>query len=124
MNTNQVLNEIESIIKPMKRIDAMLTPEESRLYERYSVEQAQAMARIRPVASTDKADPMLSVQEKIDILTVNMYMFDSTPDKVFVYDDTTESDFYYSQDVGDLPIESVIENVVNAAYEHFLKENV
>ncbi|MCU6294575.1 hypothetical protein [Escherichia coli] len=56
MNVNQVLNEVESIIKPMKRIDAMLTPEECRLYERYSVEQAQEMARIRPVASTDKAD--------------------------------------------------------------------
>lgn len=55
MNTNQVLNEIESIIKPMKRTDAMLTPEECRLYEQYSVEQAQAMTRIRPVASTDKA---------------------------------------------------------------------
>ena len=55
MNVNQVLNEIESIIKPMKRTDAMLTPEECRLYERYSVEQVQAMARIRPVASTDKA---------------------------------------------------------------------
>mgnify|MGYP001446320371 FL=1 len=48
MNTNQVLNEIESIIKPMKRVDAMLTPEESRLYERYSVEQAQAMAMATP----------------------------------------------------------------------------
>lgn len=55
MNVNQVLNEVESIIKPMKRIDAIPTPEECRLYERYSVEQAQAMARIRPVASTDKA---------------------------------------------------------------------
>lgn len=55
MNVNQVLNEIESIIKPMQRGDAMPTPEECRLYERYSVEQAQAMARIRPVSSTDKA---------------------------------------------------------------------
>lgn len=55
MNVNQVLNEIESIIKPMKRIDAVPTPEECRLYERYSVGQAQEMARIRPVASTDKA---------------------------------------------------------------------
>lgn len=48
MNTNQVLNEIESIIKPMKRVDAMLTPEECRLYERYSVEQVQAMAMATP----------------------------------------------------------------------------
>ena len=48
MNVNQVLNEVESIIKPMKRIDAMLTPEESRLYERYSVEQVQAMAMATP----------------------------------------------------------------------------
>lgn len=48
MNVNQVLNEIESIIKPMKRIDAMLTPEECRLYERYSVEQVQAMAMATP----------------------------------------------------------------------------
>lgn len=55
MNVNQVLNEVESIIKPMKRIDAIPTPEECRLYERYSVEQAQAMARIRPVASTENA---------------------------------------------------------------------
>lgn len=55
MNTNQVLNEVESIIKPMQRSDAIPTPEECRLYEQYSVEQAQAMARIRPVASTDKA---------------------------------------------------------------------
>lgn len=124
MNTNQVLDQIESIIKPMKRIDAIPTPEECRLYERYSVEQAQAMARIRPVASTDKEDPMLSVQEKIDILKVNMYVIDASPGKVFAYDDTTESDFYYSLDVGDLPIESVIEHVVTVAYDHFLKENV
>lgn len=48
MNTNQVLNEIESIIKPMKRTDAMLTPEECRLYERYSVEQVQEMAMAIP----------------------------------------------------------------------------
>lgn len=48
MNVNQVLNEIESIIKPMKRIDAMLTPEEARLYERYSVEQVQVMAMATP----------------------------------------------------------------------------
>lgn len=48
MNVNQVLNEVESIIKPMKRIDAMLTPEECRLYERYSVEQVQAMAMATP----------------------------------------------------------------------------
>lgn len=48
MNVNQVLNEVESIIKPMKRIDAMLTPEEARLYERYSVEQVQAMAMATP----------------------------------------------------------------------------
>lgn len=48
MNVNQVLNEIESIIKPMKRTDAMLTPEECRLYERYSVEQVQAMAMATP----------------------------------------------------------------------------
>lgn len=124
MNTNQVLDQIESIIKPMKRIDAIPTPEECRLYERYSVEQAQAMARIRPVASTDKEDPMLSVQEKIDILKVNMYVIDASPGKVFAYDDTTESDFYYSLDVGDLPIESVIEHVVTVAYDHLLKENV
>lgn len=32
----------------MKRIDAMLTPEEARLYERYSVEQVQAMAMATP----------------------------------------------------------------------------
>ena len=48
MNVNQVLNEVESIIKPMKRTDAMLTPEESRLYERYSVEQVQVMAMATP----------------------------------------------------------------------------
>lgn len=48
MNIDQVLNEIESIIKPMKRIDAMLTPEEARLYERYSVEQVQEMAMATP----------------------------------------------------------------------------
>ncbi|WEM33592.1 hypothetical protein EJP02_531 [Escherichia phage EJP2] len=124
MNTNQVLNEIESIIKPMKRVDAMLTPEESRLYERYSVEQAQAMARIRPVASTDKEDPTLAIQKKIDILAANMYMIDASPGKVFAYDDTTESDFYYSLDVGDLPIESVIEHVVTVAYDHLVKNNV
>ena len=51
MNVNQVLNEIESIIKPMKRTDAMLTPEECRLYERYSVEQVQAMAMATPAVS-------------------------------------------------------------------------
>ncbi len=56
MNVNQVLNEVESIIKPMQRSDVMPTPEECRLYEQYSVEQAQAMARIRPVASTENAD--------------------------------------------------------------------
>ncbi|EOP8673009.1 hypothetical protein BOQ73_RS26610, partial [Escherichia coli] len=38
----------ESIIKPMKRTDAMLTPEECRLYERYSVEQVQEMAMAIP----------------------------------------------------------------------------
>lgn len=48
MKVNQVLNEIESIVKPMQRIDAMLTPEECRLYERYSVEQVQVMAMATP----------------------------------------------------------------------------
>lgn len=66
---------------------------------------------------------MLTVQAKIDILKVNMYVIDASPGKVFAYDDTTESDFYYSLDVGDLPIESVIEHVVTVAYDHLLKEN-
>lgn len=43
---------------------------------------------------------MLTVQDKIDILKVNMYVIDAVPGKVFAYDDSTVSDFYYSQDVG------------------------
>jgi hypothetical protein len=66
---------------------------------------------------------MLTVQDKIDILKVNMYAIDAVPGKVFAYDDSNVSDFYYSQDVGDLPVQSVIENVVNAAYEHLLLES-
>ncbi|AGC34941.1 hypothetical protein ACQ29_gp261 [Escherichia phage PBECO4] len=52
-----------------------------------------------------------------------MYVIDAVPGKVFAYDDTTVSNFYYSQDVGDLSVQSVIENVVNAAYEHLLSES-
>lgn len=66
---------------------------------------------------------MLTVQDKIDILKVNMYVIDAVPGKVFAYDDSNVSDFYYSQDVGDLSVQSVIENVVNAAYEHLLLES-
>ena len=66
---------------------------------------------------------MLTVQDKIDILKVNMYVIDAVPGEAFAYDDTTESDFYYSQDVVDLPVQSVIENVVDAAYEHLLSNS-
>lgn len=66
---------------------------------------------------------MLTVQDKIDILKVNMYVIDAVPGKVFAYDDSTVSNFYYSQDVGDLSVQSVIENVVNAAYEHLLSNS-
>ena len=60
MNVNQVLNEIESIIKPMKRTDAMLTPEECRLYERYSVEQVQAMAMATPAVKPPENDYIIN----------------------------------------------------------------
>ncbi len=63
MNVNQVLNEIESIIKPMKRTDAMLTPEECHLYERYSVEQVQAMAMATPVQAMAMATPAVKPPE-------------------------------------------------------------
>lgn len=67
MNTNQVLNEIESIIKPMKRTDAMLTPEECRLYERYSVEQVQEMAMAIPAVQ----QPENAVQDVTGDYSIN-----------------------------------------------------
>lgn len=115
MNVNQVLNEIESIIKPMKRIDAMLTPEECRLYEQYSVEQAQAMARIRPVSSTAKGGPGLTVQDKIDLLKLNGYVVDADEEKVMVYDSSIEQDYYNYCMIENDPVDSIIEDMVNKA---------
>lgn len=40
----------------MKRENVSLTPEEARLYEKYSVEQVIKMACYRPISSTDKSD--------------------------------------------------------------------
>lgn len=39
----------------MKRDNVSLTPEEARLYEKYSVEEVTKMAQYRPVSSTDKS---------------------------------------------------------------------
>lgn len=75
MNTNQVLNEIESIIKPMKRTDAMLTPEECRLYERYSVEQVQAMAMAIPAVQ----QPENAVQDVTGDYNINPALGKITP---------------------------------------------
>lgn len=75
MNTNQVLNEIESIIKPMKRTDAMLTPEECRLYERYSVEQVQAMAMATPAVK----QPENAVQDVTGDYSINPVLGKITP---------------------------------------------
>ena len=115
MNVNQVLNEIESIIKPMKRTDAMLTPEEARLYERYSVEQAQAMACIRPVASTDSGGPGLTLQDKIDLLKLNGYVVDTDEEKVMVYDSSIEQDYYNYCMIENAPVTPIIEDLVNNA---------
>lgn len=52
MDRNSVLNEIEKAVLPLQRKDVMLTPEEARLYERYSVEQVQAMAMATPAVKT------------------------------------------------------------------------
>ncbi|WAE76881.1 hypothetical protein vBEcoMphAPEC6_00120 [Escherichia phage ph0011] len=75
MNTNQVLNEIESIIKPMKRTDAMLTPEECRLYERYSVEQVQEMAMAIPAVQ----QPENAVQDVTGDYNINPVLGKITP---------------------------------------------
>lgn len=75
MNTNQVLNEIESIIKPMKRTDAMLTPEECRLYERYSVEQVQEMAMAIPAVQ----QPKNAVQDVTGDYNINPVLGKITP---------------------------------------------
>lgn len=75
MNTNQVLNEVESIIKPMKRTDAMLTPEECRLYERYSVEQVQEMAMAIPAVQ----HPENAVQDVTGDYNINPVLGKITP---------------------------------------------
>lgn len=75
MNTNQVLNDIESIIKPMKRTDAMLTPEECRLYERYSVEQVQEMAMAIPAVQ----QPENAVQDVTGDYNINPVLGKITP---------------------------------------------
>lgn len=55
MDRNSVLNEIEKAVLPvqsLQRKDVTLTPEECRVYERYSVEQVQAMATYTPAVKT------------------------------------------------------------------------
>lgn len=37
----------------MKRSNAVLTPEEARLYEKYSISEVQQAARHRPINTTD-----------------------------------------------------------------------
>lgn len=66
---------------------------------------------------------MLTVQDKIDILKVNMYVIDADPEKVFAYDDSNRSPFYCSHVVGYGPLAYVIERVVDSAYNHFLENN-
>lgn len=64
MQNKQTLNimaEVEASIKKldnkltkaMKREQAILTPEEARTYEKFTVGNVQVMARFHPVASTD-----------------------------------------------------------------------
>lgn len=64
---------------------------------------------------------MLTVQDKIDILKVNMYVIDADPEKVFAYDDSNRSPFYCSHEVGKVPLDYVIERVVDSAYKHYLE---
>lgn len=55
---------VQPVQKSMTRADAVLTPEESRLYERFSTEEVQKAARHRPINVMDEVQQVILFNNK------------------------------------------------------------